>query len=662
MDMMNPQHQIFNSAIELHQSGNLDEAFDLYTSIYNVDSDQPQLLYHMGMLRYQQEMYRDAGKYLTKTIRFQPDNFDAQLILGLNFFKQDQLIKAKKHISLASKIKPSNIDAINYLIIISLMNNAWEEADKLIGKAASIHGSDLNAYANLSHTYEQLFGSEVVVRNKISLSFVLINILFRDKEFNKCYQKIMTSTVDEGITYLTKGKLNKLFRSKLLLRILKTTVVTSVEFEIFLTKVRKIMLHHYVGNDSSINHVDKSYWMFVAVMAEYIWLIEYVFTVTDQELSIIDELKNKISLQDNKNLEPKLLHDYLIAFSYMPLNKLSKSENPIELNIKGWPDFTQELLDRFKEYYDESKIKLDIQSLSPINDSISSKVQQQYEEHPYPRWKSFKKVDETKHSFGELIKASNQSTNISEFLSEPVKMLIAGCGTGQEVINYIMRMNIAELLAIDLSKSSLAYAIRKANEMNVADKIKFRHADILELNNKNLMFDVISSSGVLHHMKEPLEGWRVLTKMLRPGGLMRIALYSKRARESITKAREVIAKNKLEGTVDNMKKYRQEIFDNDIHPLKNLQHSSDFFVTSTFRDLLFHEQEHCFSIPMIKNCLEELGLKLIGLSELNKETGEKYRQMFPDDPSGLNLDNWEIYEAQYPNTFANMYHMYLIKK
>ena len=39
-------------------------------------------------------------------------------------------------------------------------------------------------------------------------------------------------------------------------------------------------------------------------------------------------------------------------------------------------------------------------------------------------------------------------------------------------------------------------------------------ADILNLNKLERQFDIIESSGVLHHMDEPLTGWRVLKSCL----------------------------------------------------------------------------------------------------------------------------------------------------
>ena len=54
-------------------------------------------------------------------------------------------------------------------------------------------------------------------------------------------------------------------------------------------------------------------------------------------------------------------------------------------------------------------------------------------------------------------------------------------------------------------------------------------------------FDLIESNGVLHHMADPWAGWRVLLSLLRPGGFMRIGLYSEIARWGVVAARALIA-------------------------------------------------------------------------------------------------------------------------
>ena len=66
-------------------------------------------------------------------------------------------------------------------------------------------------------------------------------------------------------------------------------------------------------------------------------------------------------------------------------------------------------------------------------------------------------------------------------------------------------------------------------------------ADILDLGKLNRQFDIVESTGVIHHMDDPLAGWRVLTDCLKPGGLMKIGLYSEMARQDIVKMRQEIS-------------------------------------------------------------------------------------------------------------------------
>ena len=75
------------------------------------------------------------------------------------------------------------------------------------------------------------------------------------------------------------------------------------------------------------------------------------------------------------------------------------------------------------------------------------------------------------------------------------------------------------MLAVDLSLSSLCYAKRKTRELGLTN-ITYAQADILRLGTLPRRFDVIESSGVLHHLADPLAGWRVLLSLLRPGGFM----------------------------------------------------------------------------------------------------------------------------------------------
>ena len=64
------------------------------------------------------------------------------------------------------------------------------------------------------------------------------------------------------------------------------------------------------------------------------------------------------------------------------------------------------------------------------------------------------------------------------------------------------------MLAIDISRTSLAYARRKTREAGIAN-IEYAQADILKLGTLERRFDVIETVGVLHHLAEPTAGLRV---------------------------------------------------------------------------------------------------------------------------------------------------------
>ncbi|HJU77046.1 MAG TPA: hypothetical protein VJ597_03850, partial [Sphingomicrobium sp.] len=72
-------------------------------------------------------------------------------------------------------------------------------------------------------------------------------------------------------------------------------------------------------------------------------------------------------------------------------------------------------------------------------------------------------------------------------------------------------------------------------------------------------------------------------------------------------------------------------------------------------------QEHCLTLPQIKDFLEAQDLDFLGFS-LRPEVRGRYSQMFPDDPSQTNLDCWHVFETQHPDTFLGMYEFWIQKK
>jgi hypothetical protein len=158
-----------------------------------------------------------------------------------------------------------------------------------------------------------------------------------------------------------------------------------------------------------------------------------------------------------------------------------------------------------------------------------------------------------------------------------------------------------------------------------------------------------------------MEGWKVLTQMLRPGGFMRLGFYSELARRDIVKAQQFATGSGYRATAKDIRQCRQDLMSGEnMKKFGNMFTMRDFFSTSECRDLLFHVQEHRYTIPKLRSDLAELGLSFLGFL-FNDDTHRKYVARFPDDVSMTNLDNWHVFELEQPDTFISMYQFWAQK-
>ena len=296
--------------------------------------------------------------------------------------------------------------------------------------------------------------------------------------------------------------------------------------------------------------------------------------------------------------------------------------------------------------------------LGEIRDKVSIKVKEQYEESPYPRWINLRLASKPE-TIQDLIENSNLKLSSHEIKNnESPHILIAGCGTGQHSIHTATRFKNAKVLAVDLSSASLAYALRKTDELEVKN-IDYLQGDILHLSEIKTQFDIIESGGVLHHMDDPVKGWKALTERLKSGGLMKIGLYSKLARAHIIKIREEIAESGIAPQTDNIRRYREKITGSQTDCHKKIMQSPDFYSLSTVRDLIFHVQEHQFTLPQIKKCIKKLGLVFCGF-----EDQYLIKCFKSDNPNAIDLfdlDKWNKFEMNNERAFAGMYQFWCQK-
>jgi SAM-dependent methyltransferase len=218
-----------------------------------------------------------------------------------------------------------------------------------------------------------------------------------------------------------------------------------------------------------------------------------------------------------------------------------------------------------------------------------------------------------------------------------------------------------ETFAIDLSLSSLAFALRKTLDLGIPH-LTYARGDILELGTLDREFDIVVSAGVLHHLDQPLQGWRALKNVTRPGGAMLIALYSALARRELEPARAFARERGYEASGSGLRQFRSDVLSlpATVPWRAALLARDDFYNLSMLRDLLFHAREKQFTISKIGDALVELDLVFCGFAT-DREIQQKFRDRFGGPADLLSLDQWEIFEQENPDAFSGMYH-FLVQK
>jgi 2-polyprenyl-3-methyl-5-hydroxy-6-metoxy-1,4-benzoquinol methylase len=327
---------------------------------------------------------------------------------------------------------------------------------------------------------------------------------------------------------------------------------------------------------------------------------------------------------------------------------------------RPWPDYLAALVSQqIRAPLEEDKIHQSIQSLTPVADGVSRQVQQQYEESPYPPWTTVSPVGAS--TLDQYISGKLLRNDLTHIAGAQVKdVLVAGCGTGRHSINAARAFPSSHVLAVDISRTSLAYAIRKTREIGLTN-IEYAQADIMQFESIGRAFDLIESIGVLHHLADPSAGWRALLSLLKPRGIIGVGLYSERARRAVVAARAFIAERGYRPTIEDIRACRQELMArSSATPSENVMFFKDFFDASGCRDLLFHVMEHRFTIAQIKAFLRDNGLTFLGF-DISPEVRARFLEQFPNEESLADLDHWDLFEAAHPGTFASMYILYAQK-
>lgn len=570
--------------------------------------------------------------------------------------KQDNITAARELLIHFLDQHPENIKALTIMSDIFFRQN---EKHLLFMTLLRLAGTTKLNNIQLANIFS--LSSEVVLIS-FSQSMIrgLINILD--------YKMFSTIGLSQNIgSYVThkydmqnpspKLALEDIYSDTLLIKALPLIRINRPEVERFLTTIREALLITTLSNQT----INPQGLNLIRAIALQNHLNEFVSYINDREIKLLGDIKKLIKVQTSQSeWTPYASEALLLLISmYQSLYTLENVDLLLSFPIQEWPQSLADIAnDSLFSLQNEFNTINTIESLTSIENSVSLNVQKQYEQNPYPRWNML--YAQNFRSIGHILSQlyPDYSQNIpADLFKENTNILIAGGGTGHQPICCAKNFPKSNIVSIDISKRSLAYAKIKAKQYDVKN-IKFFHADILKLPKRIGVFSYIECCGVLHHMESPIHGWKKLLSLLAPGGFMKIALYSTLARTEITAERDKIRQLDMEPTTQNIRLYRQALLtkDNSIIPRMFL----DFYILSECRDLLFHQHEQCFSWPKIQRYCQELNIKFVGLAGSN-QVNEDYLKANPEQSNTQSLETLASYEENNQHAFRAMY-QFIIQK
>lgn len=238
---------------------------------------------------------------------------------------------------------------------------------------------------------------------------------------------------------------------------------------------------------------------------------------------------------------------------------------------------------------------------SPANrDPLQDGVARQYERWIYPN-----PIEDLEAASRESYEQADPAVNHRLYwpdreYPDGLEILVAGCGANQAAAIAFGNPK-ARVTGIDISDASLAHE-QRLKEKHRLDNLDLARLPIETAGTLGRDFDLIISTGVLHHLADPLAGLRALVPLLRRDGVAVLMLYGKYARQGVEAAQALFRLLGLDQSPRSIALVR-EILERmpAHHPVKASLGSRDTQFDAGMVDLFLHERERSYTV---RDCLD----------------------------------------------------------
>lgn len=684
------------------ESQRLDEAIPLFKRAVAAEPKSPFLRFNLG------EAHRRSGAYALAVPCFQraaalkPDFAEALALAAESLLMIGREDEAERHLEKALKLAPRLPSALHGLGLLQLRRGApaaaipnflsalaaippghslYPSLMANLGSANLQIGEGLAGFEALSHAIEArpddaslwnllasglrhtsvapqgerfrrilmaLFDRSAV--NPRNIATAAIAFLKHDDEvaglldrIDDCHGDIASLLQGDPVTA------SRLVGDKLFRKLLATAPVPSGPVERLLVQLRSDLL---AAAEGSLAIGDDELELTIC-LAHQSFLNEYAYYATLDEEERIDKLIHALDRSDIGERAGDVFGVAIVA-AYRPLIHTSLAPR---LVMGGLPELVDVLREQLAEPSQEAEIRAQLPVLKPVTDATSLAVQGQYEESPYPRWTRCNARDPLPFKYALRRALPHLHPKELRDVVNP-RILIAGCGTGLEVMRVVNSYERASVLAVDLSAASLAYAARKTGEYGFSG-VQFLQADILDLALLGEQFDLIESFGVLHHMANPCAGLAVLANLLKPNAPISLGLYSQIGRRAVVEARAYIDRLGYPATVNGIRSLRRDLM---VHKPPELEAilspASDFWTTSDCRDLVFHVNEHRFTLPQVAEMLHNAALDFLGIEFGHESDRTRFLSGQAGATAVQDIAALHHFEIEHPEVFGDTYRIW----
>ena len=253
-------------------------------------------------------------------------------------------------------------------------------------------------------------------------------------------------------------------------------------------------------------------------------------------------------------------------------------------------------------------------------DAADRELAAQYEAYPYPA------RDPREEARRLIVGSPSHLREIDHWVfgarrsrSLPLRVLVAGCGTGDGAIMLAVQMARAgrpgHVLCLDRSQAAIAIARTRA-EARRLENIEFREASLLDVAGLGLgPFDYIDCCGVLHHLPDPERTLRDLAGLLAAGGGIGLMVYAPHGRTGVYMLQDALA---LLAPGDAPPALRLDVAR---RIMRHLPRSAWLHANRNFGDhlsggdaglydLLLNPRDRAYDVPALRALVETSGLEI----------------------------------------------------